>query len=278
MRGIIGMVHVGALPGTPKAVLAPGELVAAAVHEARELARAGFDAVIIENMHDRPYLRDGIGPEVTACMAAAAAAVRAAVEVPIGIQVLGGGACEALAVAHATGLDFVRCENFVFAHVADEGLMGRAVAGPLLRYRRQIGAERIAIVADIKKKHASHALTADLDIAACARAAEFFLADAVVVTGTETGSPVSMDDLRSARAATRLPVLVGSGADPQHAPELLAVADAVIVGSWVKAGGDWAQPVDPERAAAFVRAAKAARTPHPTTPGMDAVRSLFARR
>ncbi|MBL9140970.1 MAG: BtpA/SgcQ family protein [Phycisphaerae bacterium] len=255
---MIGMVHVAALPGTPRAALSPKDIVASAVREAEQLASAGFDAIIVENMHDRPYLRDGMGAEVTACMAAVGAAVRAAVQVPIGIQILGGGAFEALAVAHATGLDFVRCENFVFAHVADEGLMDRALAGPLLRYRTQIGAERVAIVADIKKKHASHALTADLDVAAFARAAEFFLADGVVVTGSETGSPVSPADLRSARAATRLPVLVGSGADPATVRELLTVADAVIVGSWIKKDGDWTNPVDPARAAEFARAAKPA--------------------
>ncbi len=293
MQGIVGMVHVGALPGTPRASASPAEVVAAVVSEARTLEQAGFDAIIIENMHDRPYLRDGIGPEITACMTAVGAAVRAAVSVPIGIQVLGGGAFEALAVAHATGLDFVRCENFVFSHVADEGLMDRALAGPLLRYRRAIGADRVMVVADIKKKHASHALTADLDVAAFARAAEFFLADAVVVTGTETGAPVSMDDLRRTRAATTLPVLVGSGADPSHVGELLGVADAVIVGSWIKVDGDWTKPVDPARAAEFVRAAKqvgagSARTASgapntgagasPTAPGMDSVRKLFARR
>jgi predicted TIM-barrel enzyme len=55
------MVHVGALPGTPRAHLSPRELVAQAVREARTLREAGFDAVMIENMHDRPYLGGGIG-------------------------------------------------------------------------------------------------------------------------------------------------------------------------------------------------------------------------
>ncbi|MFM8785597.1 MAG: BtpA/SgcQ family protein, partial [Phycisphaerales bacterium] len=93
----------------------------------------------------------------------------------------------------------MRVENFVFSHVADEGLMIEACAGPLLRHRRAIGADRVRVFADIKKKHASHAVTADVDIAGCARAAEFFLADGVIVTGTETGASVdefvSLQDL-----------------------------------------------------------------------------------
>jgi membrane complex biogenesis BtpA family protein len=274
VRGTVGMVHVGALPGTPRAHLAPRAIVAEAVREARILRDAGFDAVIIENMHDRPYLGGGIGPEVTACMAVVAAAVRGAVDLPLGIQVLGGGSREALSVAHAAGLDFVRAENFVFSHVADEGLMAEAAAGPLLRHRRAIGAERVAIHADIKKKHAAHAITADVDVAGCARAAEFFLADGVIVTGTETGAAVDERELRAVRAATRLPVMTGSGADAGTVARLLAVADAVIVGSSVKVDGRWETPVDPARAAAFVAAARAGRGAV-AAPGMDAVRAVL---
>lgn len=267
------MVHVGALPGTPRACLSPRELVQRACDEARLLVQAGFEGIIIENMHDRPYLRDGVGAEITACMTAVAAAVRAVVDEAaakgsgagkrapcLGIQVLGGGAMEALAVAHAAEFDFVRCENFVFAHVADEGLMDRAQAGPLLRYRAAIGAQRIAVLADLKKKHASHAVTADLDVAACARAAEFFLADGVIVTGSETGVAAEDADVRAARTATHLPVLVGSGATPDNVETFLRTADAVIVGSWIKKEGHWENPVDPERAREFMAAARRACT------------------
>ena len=60
-------------------------------------------------------------------------------------------------------------------------------AGELLRYRRAIGAERVLVFADIKKKHAAHAITADVSIAETAHAAELFLADGLIVTGTATG-------------------------------------------------------------------------------------------
>ncbi|MFM8872167.1 MAG: BtpA/SgcQ family protein, partial [Phycisphaerales bacterium] len=49
IRGTVGMVHVGALPGTPRAAHGPRELVAEAVREARLLRDAGFDAIIVEN-------------------------------------------------------------------------------------------------------------------------------------------------------------------------------------------------------------------------------------
>jgi hypothetical protein len=114
----------------------------------------------------------------------------------------------------------------------------------------------VRVFADIKKKHASHAVTADVDIAGFARAAEFFLADGVIVTGAETGVAVDEAELRTVRAATSLPVMTGSGADASSVRRLLSVADAVIVGSSVKQDGRWDRPVDPARAAAFVKAAR----------------------
>jgi len=261
---VIGMVHVQALPGTPGARLPIDQIVAQAEAEARLLARCGFDAIIVENMHDRPYEHGPKPPEIVAAMTRVALAVRAVAQrsgrpLPLGVQILSGGNHDALAVALAAGAQFIRCENFVFSHVADEGLLAQAEAGPLLRYRRRIGADHVRVLCDIKKKHASHAITADVPIAEAAEAAEFFGADGVIVTGTATGKPVSHDDLAAVRAATRLPLLVGSGAGPDQLPALFRHADAVIVGSWIKRGGVWASPPDPDRCRRFVAAAERAR-------------------
>ncbi len=257
-RALVGMVHLGALPGTPRSAEPVAAIVERAVAEARLLAEAGFDAVMLENMHDVPYLRRDVGPEVVAAMTAAAVAVRAAVDVPLGLQVLAGANREALAVAQAAGCGFVRAEGFVFAAVADEGLM-EADAGPLLRYRRAIGAQDVAVLADLKKKHSSHALTADVDLVETARAAEFCGVDGVVVTGPATGRATDLDDLARCREATALPLVAGSGTTPDNVAAVLRHADAAIVGSWFKRDGRWSEPPDPDRARALVEAAAAAR-------------------
>ena len=77
--------------------------------------------------------------------------------------------------------------------------MAKADAGPLLRARRALDATDIAIFADIKKKHSSHAITADIDISETAEAAAFCRADGLVITGSSTGQPVDIDDVRDAR-------------------------------------------------------------------------------
>ena len=71
---LIGMVHLGPLPGTPHAVRSLDELIATACSDARILADAGFEMLIVENMGDRPYLMGSIGPEIVSAMTAASMA------------------------------------------------------------------------------------------------------------------------------------------------------------------------------------------------------------
>lgn len=251
-HALVGAVHVPALPGTPRSALSVERIADQAAADARAYADAGLQAVIVENMHDRPYLRGGVGPEVVAAMTVAVAAVRRAVAVPVGLQILAAADREAIAVAHAAGAAFVRVESFVFAHVGDEGLH-QSNAAELLRYRRAIGADAVRVLADVKKKHSAHALTADVDVADAAHAAEFFLADGVIVTGTSTGRAAEPDDVRRVRAAVRLPVLVGSGVDADNLGAFPG-ADAYIVGTSLKHDADWTRPVDPARARALAAA------------------------
>ncbi len=145
----------------------------------------------------------GVGPEIVAAMTMAAQAVRAEVDLPIGVQILAAADIEALAVAHAAGLDFIRTECFTFAHIADEGIM-ESNAAKLLRYRRAIGATAVQVWADIKKKHSSHAWTADLTLGDMAEAAEFMGAETIIVTGASTGRPPTPVDVEEARARCQL--------------------------------------------------------------------------
>lgn len=257
-KAIIGMIHVAALPGTPWNRLSIEQIADQAGTEAEVLVGTGVDALIIENMHDRPYLRRRVGPEVVAAMTATGLAVRRRVDVPLGVQILAGANLAAVAVAQACGGQFARVEGFVFAHLADEGLI-EADAGRLLRYRRRIGADNVAIIADVKKKHSSHAVTADVDLADTTRAAEFFGTDGIVVTGTATGMPTNVEDVRQARSATNLPIFIGSGVTPDTLPELWPCADAFIVGSYIKREGVWSNEPEAERVRALLETASRLR-------------------
>ena len=245
-KTIVGMIHVRALPGAPKHAGGMAPILDQALAEAETYRACGIHALMVENMHDVPYVQHP-GPEIATAMAVVAREVkRAHPQIPLGLQILAGANREALAAALAAGADFIRAEAFVFGHVADEGYMD-SCAGDLLRYRRVLGAESIAVFTDIKKKHSAHAVTADVDIVQTAHAAEFFLSDGLILTGAATGEAASVDELRAVYAATKLPVLVGSGLTAENAKDYLPIADAFIVGSYFKRAGQWENPLDPGR-------------------------------
>lgn len=252
-KPVIAMIHVGALPGTPASAHPLRELEAQALREAGIYRDAGVDGLLIENMHDTPYLRGGVGPEVVAAMAVVARAVKDLVALPCGVQILAAANTEALAVALAAGLDFIRAEGFAFAHVADEGII-QSSAAALLRYRRAIGAAQVQVWADVKKKHSSHAITADIEIGATAHAVEFMRGDAVIVTGAVTGDAPTLANVHAVKAATRLPVYLGSGVTAANIAGFLPEADGFIVGSEFKAGGHWSAAVDRKRVQRFMAA------------------------
>ena len=148
---------------------------------------------------------------------------------PCGIQILAGANQEALAVAKAVGLDFVRVEGYVYSHVGDEGFFD-SDAGELLRYRKMIDAEDILIFTDIKKKHSAHAITDDVSLAETAHAAAFFLSDGVIVTGKSTGMAADQNEVEMVKRSTNLPVLIGSGITFENVQNYLDESDGMIVG------------------------------------------------
>ncbi len=250
-KSVIGMVHVQALPGTPKHQFSVQQIIDLALEEALIYKKAGIDSIMIENMHDIPYLKNGVGHEVSTAMTLIAHYIKKETQLPIGIQILAGANKEALAVAKAANIDFIRAEGFVFAHTADEGII-EAQAGELLRYRKNIEAKQVAIFTDIKKKHSAHALTQDVSLLDTAKAAQFFLSDGVIVTGNHTGSETSTEELEVLKESLNFPVFVGSGITKENILTYLPLADAFIVGSYFKEKGYWENKLSYDKVAEFM--------------------------
>src|SRR4026208_51787 len=250
-KTIVGVIHVGALPGTPRGEQSVTELARQAREEARVYRECGVDGVIIENMHDVPYLKGEVGPEIVAAMAIIASEVKIECRLPVGVQILAGANIEAMAVAHAAGLDFIRGEGYAYAHVADEGII-EASAAKLLRFRKMIGAERVQVWTDIKKKHSAHAITADVSLGETAETVEFMGADCVIVTGSATGQAPKVADVQEAKSNCHLSVFLGSGISETNIDHFYNEADGFIVGSYFKVDGLWSNTVDPSRITQFV--------------------------
>jgi membrane complex biogenesis BtpA family protein len=202
-------------------------------------------------MHDIPYLRGAVGAEIVAAMTMIGAAVKDESRLPVGIQILAGANIEAMAVAHAANLDFIRAEGYAFAHVADEGWI-ESSAARLLRYRKMIGAERVQVWTDVKKKHSAHAITADVSLGQTAETVEFMGADCVIVTGSVTGEAPQLADEQEAKSNCGLPVFLGSGISENNIEQFYDEADGFIIGSAFKIDGLWSNTVDPKRVTRFL--------------------------
>lgn len=252
-KPLIGNVHCAPLPGTPRYRGEPmAAIVKRAVEDAKAYAKGGMNGLMIENHGDIPFLPpDEIGPEIVAAMSVLVKAVAEAVDLPYGINLLANSAIGALAVAKATDARFVRVNQWVNAYVANEGLV-QGESGRALRFRRMIGADDVAIFADVHVKHGAHAIVGDRGVAELARDTEFYDADVAIATGNRTGDTVPSEEIAAVRAGTRLPVIAGSGIDRHNAAALMAELDGAVVGSSLKHDGVWWNQVDPARVEAFV--------------------------
>jgi membrane complex biogenesis BtpA family protein len=256
-KALIGVVHCPAFPGSPRYRGEPiGAIYDACVRDAAAYVEGGLDGLIVENHGDVPFSKPAdLTPETAACLAVATDRIRAATGAPIGINVLANAPLYALAVAAATGAGFIRVNQWANAYVANEGFMeGRAAEA--LRYRSLLRAEGVRVFADTHVKHGAHAITADRSIGELTRDLAFFDADVVIATGQRTGDAAEVGEIEAVRAATHLPLLVGSGVTPANVAEILALTDGVIVASSLKRDGVWWNPVEPARVRALVQAAR----------------------
>jgi membrane complex biogenesis BtpA family protein len=168
---------------------------------------------------------------------------------PFGVDYL-WDAQAALSVAAATGASFIR-EVATGVYESDMGLW-TPDAGALLRRRRELNAEHVAVFMNITPEFASTLGTRDL--ATTARSVSVSsLADAILVSGPMAGAEPSLDAVRAAKSGCGdTPVFANTGVKSTNVREFLGVADGVIVGSDLKVdGGTW-NPVDAERAERFM--------------------------
>jgi membrane complex biogenesis BtpA family protein len=249
---VIGVVHLKPLPGAPRWDGNLKALLDFAVTDARAYEKGGAHGVFIENFGDVPFTKSNVGPETVAAMTAAGCAIRAAVKLPIGFNVLRNDAQAALALCAACGGDFIRVNVHTGAMLTDQGLI-EGDAYNTVRYRDRIcpGAQ---IFADVHVKHAVPLGDWTLEDSAH-DTVERGLADALIVSGVGTGQAADIEDVeRVRRACPKTKLLLGSGVNVANVKEYLRYADGVIVGSSLKRDGKLSNPVDAKRVAALMRA------------------------
>lgn len=248
----LGVVHLKPLPGAPRHRASMAEIIDAAVADAAAYERGGANGIIVENFGDVPFTRGLVAPETVAAMTAAGCAVRAAVKLPIGFNVLRNDARTALALCRVCSGDYLRVNVHSGAMLTDQGLI-EGEAYHTLRERERI-APGTQIFADVHVKHAVPLGDWSLEDAA-SDTLERGLADALIVSGVGTGKAADLEDVKRVRAACpHAKILLGSGVNVENVNSFLQVADGIIVGSSLKRDGKLAHPVDPKRVAAMAKA------------------------
>jgi hypothetical protein len=249
---LIGVVHLRPLPGSPRWRGDMESVIEFAVNDARAYERGGAHALFIENFGDVPFTKGRVAPETIAAMAAAGRAIRQAVKLPIGFNVLRNDARAALALCAVCRGAFIRVNVHTGAMLTDQGLI-EGNAHETLRYRQQI-CPRAQIFADVHVKHAVPLGNWTIEDAA-RDTVERGLADALIVSGAGTGLAAEIADVeRVRRTAPSTKILLGSGTTLANVRDFLPAADGFIVGSSLKLGGKLSAPVDSNRVAALVRA------------------------
>ena len=257
---MVGMIHLGPLPGSPAFLGSIDQVIATACAEAQLLAEEGVDALLAENFGDAPFYPDRVPAITVAAMTRALSELAEATALPLGVNVLRNDGLSAIAIAAVTGAAFVRVNVLIGATATDQGIL-QGQAHEIVRLRAMLGPS-IAIFADARVKHGR--AVADRPLAEeVADLVERGGADVLLLTGSRTGEPPNLDDLAEAReAAPEARLWVASGANAANLDSLVERADGVIVGTSLKRGGKTTAPLDRQRVRRFLAARDAAVVAH----------------
>lgn len=259
-KPVIAMVHLPPLPGTVGFTgYSTQEIVDFALRDAETLVECGVDGLMVENMWDVPFTaHEHIEPEQMCSHAVAAAAVVKAVDLPVGINVVHNGGRITLSIAMAAGADFMRICMLTGAGVWDGGELDHGVARELLTARKLCGAERIKVFADVDKKHSVR--FPGIDLATHIEWTEFYMADAMIISGRMTGEAPDLEKVRTAKELAKgRPIIMGSGTTAENIADFFKYADGTIVGFNLKDPGHPTRPVNPDLVKAYMESVAKAR-------------------
>ncbi|HTL13227.1 MAG TPA: BtpA/SgcQ family protein, partial [Bdellovibrionota bacterium] len=195
---IVGVIH---LPPLPHYASSRGlkSVIDKALADQSALEEGGIHGILVENEDDQPHEVKASAATTAVMTRVAHEMVRAARTAKVGVEILLNDPKASLSAALGSGACFIRTDYFVDRMERPEygGEMEIDARG-LMDFRHRIGGDGIAVFADVQVKYAR--MIEPRPLAESARLAREHRADAIVVTGTRTGEPPSLDDVRQAKA------------------------------------------------------------------------------
>lgn len=230
---VVGMVQLPPLAGgAPWQGETIEDAIRVAVAEATILDGHGIDAVMVQNLGDLP-VGAAATPAQIAWMTRVTTEVSRVVSCPVGLNMLENDAEAMLAVASATGADFVRVKVYVGAMLTPFGVC-QGAAHAAIRARNACGVPGVAILADVHDRTGTPLASGgfDEDVAFALRLG---LADGLVITGKSHAQTLDM----TARVRADWPdarVLIGGGVTCENFAEAMQAANGAIVSTSMKDG------------------------------------------
>ncbi len=249
---VIGMLHLPSLPGAPGSQKSLKQIQSDVLRDGELLLEGGVHGLMMENFGDVPFYPGRVPAHTVAYMTTIAAEVKRQFDLPLGINVLRNDGLTALAIAHATGSEYIRVNVLSGARVTDQGIL-QGIAHDLLRYKSELNSD-VKILADVNVKHSApvgpYPLEDEVE-----DTIDRALADALVVSGTGTGKSVDQGELTEVRGyAPTTPIFLGSGVSAENIQSFLPTATGFIVGTSLKVDGVSTNPVEVQRVKALMAA------------------------
>ena len=245
-KAIIGMVHLGAMPGTP--FFKEGSYEATleqALRDAKALDEGGATGCLVQTVEgayptgdDTDYARVvGVAHIVRAI------AQETRPDFQIGVQIMANALQASLAVAKVSGGSFLRCFALVGKSNSPWGMIESNTL-EFLNYRKQIGGTNVKLIAEVDGMHFKwHG--DPKPVAQIAHSAVRAGADGVeVANADEEANQKQVHDIKA--AFPELPVILGGHTNHENVARRLSKADGAFVGSAFEPSG-WGGPIDPHR-------------------------------
>lgn len=224
------MVHFSPLEGDPNF---PGKdvVLRRAEEDLATLTDGGVDAVLFENNFDNPKF-ERLPPQQADHFSELVSLLSSTISLPWGISALWNDYELGFRLCKTYGGTMVRVPVFVDSV---ETIYGTFLANPkrVLEARSQIQAEHVRIFADVQVKHAK--MIHPRPLKKSVKEAVSSGADTIVITGTWTGNPPTVEMVREAQAhAKNTPIYIGSGMTADNIASFLPHINGCIVGTAFK--------------------------------------------